>query len=307
MEAFDPVKIADCRHGRFAFLRNDHIIGRSLRLYGEWAEAEIALAKVFLRPGDRVVDVGANIGTHSIAYAALVGASGEVISCEPHPYMFELLARNTQENRSSRVRLLEMAIGASPGTLWMDLPAQEASLNFGSLQATATAQAADSASVRVPVARECLDNLDLGPVRLLKMDVEGSEIHVLEGASQLLSNHRPIVMAESNTAAYSWPVVQSLQSHDYEIFMHYAPSFSPGNFRGEQGNIFGPCGEATLVAIPSEQCRHEPVSPAWRASLTPIADLDALVAAMLQKIQYREYLASAYGVSIQAVEARDLG
>lgn len=41
--------------------------------------------------------------------------------------------------------------------------------------------------------------------------------------------------------------------------------------------------------------------------MTPIPDLDALVAAMLQKIQYREYLASAYGVSIQAVEARDLG
>lgn len=303
MEMSDQVEIADCRHGRFAFLRNDNIIGRSLRLYGEWAEAEIALARVFLRPGDRVVDVGANIGTHSIAYGRLVGASGEVISCEPHPYMFALLARNTEENSPSRVRLLEMAIGATSGTLWMDLPAQEASLNFGSLQATETSQGADAAATRVPVARECLDNLDLGSVRLLKMDVEGSEIHVLQGASQLLSIHRPIVMAESNTAAHSWPVVQTLQSHDYEIFMHYAPSFHAGNFRGEQANIFGPCGEATLVGIPREQCRQEPVPAAWKASLTPIPDLDALVAAMLQKIQYRDYLASTYGVSLPALEA----
>ena len=79
--AEDIVEIADCRHGRMAFLRNDNIIGRSLRLYGEWAEAEIELAKVFLRPGDTVVDVGANIGTHSIAYGLLVGDSGAVISC----------------------------------------------------------------------------------------------------------------------------------------------------------------------------------------------------------------------------------
>jgi FkbM family methyltransferase len=303
MEAFDPVEIADCRHGRFAFLRNDNIIGRSLRLYGEWAEAEIELAKVFLRPGDRVVDVGANIGTHSIAYGRLVGASGEVISCEPHPTTFELLARNTRENSASRVRLMEMAIGATSGTLWMDLPAPEALLNFGSLQATAHSQGA----ARVQVARECLDNLDLGPVRLLKMDVEGSEIDVLQGATHLLSIHRPIVLAESNTAAYSWPVVQSLQSHDYEVSLHYAPSFRPENFRGEQGNIFGPCGEATLVAIPREQCRQELVPAAWKPSLTPIPDLDALVAAMLQKIQYREYLAATYGMSISAVDVQDLG
>ena len=297
-----------------AFLRNDNIIGRSLRLYGEWAEAEIELAKVFLRPGDRVLDVGANIGTHSIAYGLLVGESGEVISCEPHPYMFELLSRNTRENSPSQVKLINTAVGASSGTLWMDLPAQEATLNFGSLQASEALPVQEPQKMwvqkaRVQVARDCLDNLDQGPVRLLKIDVEGSEIQVLQGASQLLTNHRPIVMAESNTTAYSWPVIQSLQSHDYGIYMHYAPIFHPGNFRGEQRNIFGPCGEATLVAIPQEQDREELVSAAWKATLNPIRDLDALVAAMLQKVQYREYLASAYGFDLAALETlkpRDL-
>ena len=310
----DIVEIADCRHGRMAFLRNDNIIGRSLRLYGEWAEAEIELAKVFLRPGDRVLDVGANIGTHSIAYGLLVGESGEVISCEPHPYMFELLSRNTRENSPSQVKLINTAVGASFGTLWMDLPAQEATLNFGSLQASEALPVQEpkkmwSQKARVQVARDCLDNLDQGPVRLLKIDVEGSEIQVLQGASQLLTNHRPIVMAESNTTAYSCPVIQSLQSHDYVIYMHYAPSFHPGNFRGEQRNIFGPCGEATLVAIPQEQDREELVSAAWKATLNPIRDLDALVAAMLQKVQYREYLAFAYGFDLAALETlkpRDL-
>ena len=310
----DNVEIADCRHGRMAFLRNDNIIGRSLRLYGEWAEAEIELAKVFLRPGDRVLDVGANIGTHSIAYGLLVGESGEVISCEPHPYMFELLSRNTRENSPSQVKLLNTAVGASSGTLWMDLPAQEATLNFVSLQASEALPVQEPQKMwvqkaRVQVARDCLDNLDQGPVRLLKIDVEGSEIQVLQGASQLLTNHRPIVMAESNTTAYSWPVIQSLQSHDYVIYMHYAPIFHPGNFRGEQRNIFGPCGEATLVAIPQEQDREELVSAAWKATLNPIRDLDALVAAMLQKVQYREYLASAYGFDLAALETlkpRDL-
>lgn len=302
----DIVEIADCRHGRMAFLRNDNIIGRSLRLYGEWAEAEIELAKVFLRPGDTVVDVGANIGTHSIAYGLLVGDSGAVISCEPHPYMFELLSRNTRQNSPSQVRLLNTAVGASSGRLWMDLPAQEASLNFGSLKAGEASTAPQPSTARVQVNRDCLDTLHQGPARLLKIDVEGSEIHVLQGAARLLSIHRPVVMAESNTTAHSWPVMQCLQSHGYGVYLHYAPSYRQANFRGEQCNIFGPCGEATLVGIPLEQEREMLVAAAEKASLTPLPDLDALVAAMLQKIQYREYLASTYGLDLGGLD-RDLG
>ena len=60
-------KVKDCRHGRLMYLLNDAYIGRSLDVYGEYSEGEIALFRQLLRPGDVAVDVGANIGALTIA------------------------------------------------------------------------------------------------------------------------------------------------------------------------------------------------------------------------------------------------
>ena len=60
----DYIAVKQVKHGVFAFNRNDRFIGRSLDLYGEWAESEITLLARFIRPDATVVDVGANIGPH---------------------------------------------------------------------------------------------------------------------------------------------------------------------------------------------------------------------------------------------------
>ena len=59
-----------CKHGPFMYNRNDTFVGRSLDLYGEWCDFEIQLLRNFIRPGDTVIDAGANIGTHTIVFAA---------------------------------------------------------------------------------------------------------------------------------------------------------------------------------------------------------------------------------------------
>jgi len=58
-----------CRHGTFLFNRNDLMVGRALDLYGEWCESEIHVLTPLLETGSVVVDVGANIGTHSLPFA----------------------------------------------------------------------------------------------------------------------------------------------------------------------------------------------------------------------------------------------
>jgi hypothetical protein len=62
-----------CKHGLFMYNRNDAFVGRGLDLYGEWCEFEIALMRLFIKPGDTVVDAGANIGTHTVAFATRSG------------------------------------------------------------------------------------------------------------------------------------------------------------------------------------------------------------------------------------------
>src|ERR1039457_4555745 len=77
------VRLRQCRHGVMAYHPKDSHVGRSLDLYGEWAESELELLGVLLQPGQVAVDVGANIGTHAVFFAERVGATGTVIAFEP--------------------------------------------------------------------------------------------------------------------------------------------------------------------------------------------------------------------------------
>ena len=86
------------RHGYVLYNVNDRYIGRSVENYGEWSPAETALFARFCRPGDYVVDVGANIGTHTLAFARLVGERGRVFAFEPQRMVAQVLAANAALN-----------------------------------------------------------------------------------------------------------------------------------------------------------------------------------------------------------------
>jgi len=82
-------RLKSCRHGDMIFNVHDQHIGRSLDLYGEWAESELELLALFIKPGDVVVDVGANIGTHAVFFAQRAGATGLVYAFEPQRIIYD--------------------------------------------------------------------------------------------------------------------------------------------------------------------------------------------------------------------------
>src|SRR5438034_10860239 len=88
-EEFNRLK--DCRHGRMLYNINDAYIGRSLDLYGEFSEGEAELFRQIVRPGDVVVDLGANIGVHTIVFAQAAGPRGGVMSMEPQRLDVQML------------------------------------------------------------------------------------------------------------------------------------------------------------------------------------------------------------------------
>ena len=132
----------------------------------------------YLKPGDRVVDVGANIGDTVLAASMQVGPSGHVLGIEPHPRTFRFLQENVALNGVRNVELINVAAGSAPGTAQFsdDRRDDMNRINGGSL--------------RVPVKR--LDDLVAGaePIALLKVDVEGYEKHVFEGAPAVLKRTR---------------------------------------------------------------------------------------------------------------------
>src|SRR4029079_8558912 len=80
-----------CKYGLVLYNVNDHYVGRSFELYGEFSEGEVELFKQVIRPGDAVLDIAANIGAHTLVFARLAGEQGSVWAFEPQRVPFQTL------------------------------------------------------------------------------------------------------------------------------------------------------------------------------------------------------------------------
>lgn len=139
-------------------------------------QAEAAFLRAYLRSGDVAIDVGANIGLTALAASRAVGDSGAVLAVEPHPRIFGYLRKNVALNQAGNVTLFNVALGnrEEAGTL-RDMRADDTGF-----------LAPGGSGIEVPVRR--LDQLPIpnASIALMKIDVEGYERFVLEGAAATL-------------------------------------------------------------------------------------------------------------------------
>ncbi|MFO0840234.1 MAG: FkbM family methyltransferase [Phycisphaerae bacterium] len=163
---------------------------------GFWEWQNVVIANLACRPGDSIVEVGANIGTESVLYARIVGSRGRLTCFEPLPANAELLESNLRRNRLSQAVVLRNAVSDRAGTLRFAPPAGDDNSGMGRL---VDGVQADTASIEVQCVT--LDALravgDLAAPRLLVIDVQGAELAVLRGAERMLREDRPIVVVEA--------------------------------------------------------------------------------------------------------------
>ncbi|MBK1836866.1 FkbM family methyltransferase [Azospirillum sp. YIM B02556] len=231
-----PVGLVKARHGLMMFRRTDTVVGRSLAYYGEYFEQEVALFRQCVRAGDRVIDVGANIGAHTVALARLVGPAGRVLALEPIDANHRLLCGNLALNGLDWADGLLAAAGAADGMLQLAAVAMDEDGNYGALSLEALA-----GDRPVPVHR--LDRLagegGAGRIRLIKIDVEGMEAEVLEGARGLIARDRPVLYVENDRPDRSAALIRLLGALGYACYW-YLPAFhNPANFAGRSEPIFG--------------------------------------------------------------------
>lgn len=242
----DWVAVKRCRHGLFAYNVNDSFIGRSLDLYGEWCEAELAILGQILRPGDTALDVGANIGTHAVFFANAVGPKGVVHAIEPQRIAYQLLCANAVLNGLLNIHCRHAAAGAEAGQATVPVLDPRAEQNFGAL-------AAGRFDEGEPVAVITVDSLDLARCRLIKIDVEGAEAAVLAGARETIGRHRPALFVECNRPAGSPALIEAIEGLGYTAWWHIAAYFNPDNFFANRENAFARFApEANLLCLPAD-------------------------------------------------------
>jgi FkbM family methyltransferase len=207
-----------------------------------------------LDPGEFAVDAGANIGYMSGLMASRVGTDGEVIAFEPHPRLYGVLTSNARRWRAQgcmgEVTVRELALSNCLGRRLLAITEK-----FSSNMGTATLETVGSGSVEtsIDVRAATLDEeIGARTVALLKLDVEGHELAVLEGASRLLAEGaiRDLIFEEEE--ALPTPVSQLLESAGFTLF-------------GLQQRLLGP----RLVAATSELARPLWDAPTYLATRCP--------------------------------------
>lgn len=161
----------------------DQVIAKKLILYGGFETREIELLCSYVKPGDCVLDVGANIGLYSLALSRAVGPNGRVIAVEPDPDNLALLRRNLQHNGCTNVTVLEEALGDEAGNVLL-YQSQE---NRGALSTTDILGVGAKSAIRVRMRRgdAVLAELGMTP-QVVKIDVEGAEPRVIAGLGERL-------------------------------------------------------------------------------------------------------------------------
>jgi FkbM family methyltransferase len=164
---------------------------------GRYHDLPIQLAlQAMLRPGDTFVDIGANLGLVTLLASRLVGALGAVVACEPNPSLSRRLVGHVQRNHVTNVQFVGKALGNAPGTA--ELREYGGHSGWGSLAASGPAGQPVSSTFRVPVVTgdELLAPLPTAPGLVLKIDVEGYEVPVLQGLQRTLAARSPLVFLE---------------------------------------------------------------------------------------------------------------
>lgn len=287
----DHVMATPCRQGVIHHFDFDGPVGTALSVYGEWAQAELDALAPYVPAGGHVLDIGANVGTHAVAFARMVGARGRVTALEPQAEIFALLRRTVAVNGLDGV-ITPLRAGAA-GQAGVGRIARIAAPEGQNLRAVrlrnATAGTAGDAvrntgqdieqDVPHQVPLLTIDGLGLHlpghgtRPDLIKVDAEGDEAAILRGAAAAIHACRPALHLECSGFAQAWPAARQALAWGYAVFHLRLPAFNPANFRRATRNIFGATEEGALLCIPRERLEHGALPAPQGVEVRNAADL----------------------------------
>ena len=269
--------VVPCRYGNFILPNYKDLIFDSMRKYGEWAQQEIDILSRFIRPGDKVIDAGSFIGTHTRAFSQIVGNEGKIYAFEPIQSSHEILVENVKNSPCANIVTYRVGLGAKTEAGFM-------LQNKGNLGQTKISKNYDNA-MGIAVSIKCLDDFDFSEIDFIKADLEGMEYSMLIGAEKTVSRCQPIMFLEVNNLNESHLILEWVSVRGYMVFGVISEAFNPSNANGTNENIFGKSRECGLLLVPRFQ--FAALERSINALQLPLIDsLDGLALLLLHKPQY---------------------
>lgn len=227
---FGTLKLKRCRYGWMLF--SGPYIGTCFDLYGEYSEIEVEMMRRYLRPGDTVIDVGANIGDLTVPLTDIVGETGRVYAIESNPTTYHILCANLALNAIRNTQAINAFVATSPNV--------NTAGPWGRYAYTSEKWETQFVS---------LDALNPPACHLIKIDVDGKELEVLKSGEVILRRHRPVLYFENDQRSVSRPLLGYALEQGYDLYWHPAPIFSPNNFFGNPENHWHPKNVISLMVL----------------------------------------------------------
>ncbi len=214
-------RIRQLGNGASAEYKVSELLDRSRYLYGihEYTASSVFVAQI--APGSLVLDIGANLGEYTVLAARSTGDRGHVIAYEPNPGARDRLARNVEVNGFSNVRVSPEALSSEDGEATLRVPHDESGL--GTLR-----MGVYGSEYRVQMRRldGLMSELDVQRLGVVKVDVEGLELQVFQGAQQTIARAKPVILYECAADAFIesegrivTPAMQFLTDQGYDNFV----------------------------------------------------------------------------------------
>ena len=170
------------------------------------------------KQGDIVVDIGANIGRYTIIGAKRVGAQGKVVAIEAHPGNFEMLNHNIKLNQLTNVIPLNYAAYSKETKIRLYVPDEESGYTIYHTLMERTGKKFVEVNANTLDYLLQLNQIRQEQVKWIKIDVEGAELDVLKGSTNVLSKSKDIaLLIEVHGPANYRPVVEFLSLYDFKI------------------------------------------------------------------------------------------
>lgn len=259
--------LKECRWGNLLLLRGD-MISTFADIYGEWSEMEVRLFKLLLKPESNVVEVGANLGLHTVPLAKFADRSA-VICFEPQRIVFQILSANAALNNLTNVFAYRAGVSDETGVIDIESSDYAQPWNYGSFslaKGMSTEGAFHGAVTTESVQVVSLDTFqhvkDLPSLDLLKIDAKGHEIQVLRGAENLIARHQPVLFVENNNAQHGDDLIAHIKKIGYAPYWFCSARYQPGNFNRVALQI--PGSDINVVCFPPGRDPLSGLQPAER-------------------------------------------
>ena len=211
---------------------------------GTFEPTDVAFVARYLKPGMKVVDVGAHHGYYTMLAAKLVGRDGLVFAFEPSKIQYEVLKRNVEANKFDNVLCVPWAVG--------EFEEEAEFYEVGGTQTGLSSLRPPGATEPITIDRVHVYSLRHFGVRLdfVKLDAEGAEFGILRAASFTHGNDRPVILCETQdgrTGPWGYKaieIVRLLESRGFSWFETIDGGSLRPRSRDDGGN---------LVAVPEEK------------------------------------------------------